>query len=206
MISLETIPRMSEIANMLGNESRLILLQLISEGEKSVEMLSEKSGLPVASTSQQLQILKKANMVTTRRDGKRILYRLEPGPIRELFESLEKFAIFREVNQVGTTRIEPNGPKVGLSVKELQLKLKKGGIVLVDVRSREEYKKGHIPEAINIPFQELESHKFPKNKLIVVYCRGPLCVLSINAVSFLKSKDIQVMRLDSGFSGWSEEI
>ncbi|EOQ97676.1 rhodanese-like protein [Leptospira wolbachii serovar Codice str. CDC] len=202
MSSLETIPRMSEVANMLGNESRLILLQLLSEGEKSVEILSEQSGIPVANTSQHLQALKKTNMVTTRREGKRILYRLESGPIKELFLALEKFAVFSKAQGhallTGITPISKNN----LTVSELQKKIKKGGNILIDVRSKEEYKKGHLPEAVNIPYSELTTHKFPKNKEVIVYCRGPLCLLSVNAVNLLKSREVNVSRFAPGYSGW----
>ncbi len=205
MSVLETIPRMSEIASMLGNESRLLLLQLIAEGEKSVETLSEHSGLPVASTSQQLQLLKKSRMVATRRAGKRILYRLEPGPIRELLEALEKFAVFKEVQETKRIRNEAPENHSGISNLELQAKMKKGGILVVDVRSSEEYKKGHIPNAISVPLQELGAHKFPKNKEVIVYCRGPLCILSVNALAVLHAREITASRLATGYSGWASE-
>lgn len=202
MRSMETIPRMSEIASMLGNESRLILLQLLSNGEKSVEILSEESGIPVANTSQHLQALKKANMVTTRRDGKRILYRWEQGPLKDLFFALEKFALFSIAEGQSTPRgITPN-IKNNISLSELQKKIKKGGALLIDVRSKEEYKKGHIPDAINVPYNDLFTHKFPKTKEVIVYCRGPLCLLSVNAMNLLQSREINVFRFDGGYSGW----
>lgn len=205
MTVLQTIPRMSEIASMLGNQSRLLLLQLIANGESSVEALSEQSGLPVASTSQQLQILKKSKMVASRRDGKRILYRLEPGPMRELIEALEKFAVFKEVQETSPIRNSASLRNAGLSTTELLAKLKKGGVVVVDVRSREEYKKGHIPGAMSVPLQELGAHKFPKNKEVIVYCRGPLCVLSVNALVVLNAREINALRLETGYAGWKME-
>ncbi|MBL0956364.1 MAG: metalloregulator ArsR/SmtB family transcription factor [Leptospira sp.] len=192
---------MSEIANMLGNESRLILLQLLAEGEKSVEILSEESGIPVANTSQHLQALKKANLVITRRDGKRILYRWESGPMKELFLALEKFAIYSTA-QDDHSNLKFKGRNSELSTSELQKKMKKGGILLIDVRSKEEYKKGHIPEAINIPYNELETYKFPKNKELIVYCRGPLCLLSVNALNFLQSRELSVTRYGGGYRNW----
>lgn len=201
MRSLETIPRMSEIANMLGNESRLILLQLLAEGEKSVETLSIESGIPVANTSQHLQALKKANLVITRRDGKRILYRWELGPMKELFLALEKFAIYSTA-QDDHSNLKSKGRNSDLSTSELQKKMKKGGILLIDVRSKEEYKKGHIPEAVNIPYNELETYKFPKNKELIVYCRGPLCLLSVNALNFLKARELSVTRYGGGYRNW----
>lgn len=202
MRSMETIPRMSEVAGMLGNESRLILLQLLSDGEKSVELLSEESGIPVANTSQHLQALKKNSMVTTRRDGKRILYRLESGPLKDLFYALEKFAVFSIAGSQGLTTGTTVTTKQNLNIAELQKKIKSGGILLVDVRSKEEFKKGHIPEAINVPYNDLLTHKFPKTKEVIVYCRGPLCLLSVNALNLLKSREINVSRFDGGFSSW----
>lgn len=206
MRSLKTIPRMSEIASMLGNESRLILLQLLADGEKSVEILSEESGIPVANTSQHLQALKKANLVITRRDGKRILYRWESGPMKELFLALEKFAIYSTA-QDDHSNLKLKGRNTEISTSELQKKMKRGGILLIDVRSKEEYKKGHIPEAVNIPYNELETYKFPKNKELIVYCRGPLCLLSVNALNFLKARELSVTRYGGGFRNWeSREI
>jgi rhodanese-related sulfurtransferase len=201
MKSMETVPRMSEIASMLGNESRLILLHLLSDGEKSVEILSEQSGIPVANTSQHLQALKKAKLVITRRDGKRILYRWESGPMKELVLALEKFAIFSSaLDDQSNSKLKYKNSNIQLD--ELQKKMKKGGILLIDVRSKEEYKKGHIPEAVNIPYNEIESFKFPKNKELIVYCRGPMCLLSVNALNFLQSREMNVTRFGGGYSQW----
>lgn len=204
MRSMEVIPRMSEVASMLGNESRLILLQLLSNGEKSVEILSEESGIPVANTSQHLQALKKTNLVTTRRDGKRILYRWEQGPMKDLFFALEKFAVFSMAEREIPSNAAVSSTKQNINYTELQKKIKKGGTLLIDVRSKEEYKKGHIPEAINVPYNDLLTHKFPKTKEVIVYCRGPLCLLSVNAMNLLKSREITVSRFGGGYSGWIE--
>jgi len=197
---IETISRMSEVAGTLGNDTRLILMLLIAAGEKSVDTLSELSGVPVASTSQHLQVLKKANMVATRRDGKRVLYRLQNGPMREVIDALERFAVFRGLKSAGTG-VEPGE---GIAPRQLEKKLKTGKALLVDVRSREEYNKAHITGAVSIPFAELKKHtaKFPKNHELVVYCRGPYCVLSVNAVALLRSKGFEAQRLTSGFSDW----
>lgn len=202
MKSMEIIPRMSEVASMLGNESRLILLQLLSNGEKSVELLSEESGIPVANTSQHLQALKKTNVVTTRREGKRILYRWEQGPMKDLFFALEKFAVFSIAERQSPSSGSAPNIKNNISFSELQKKMKKGGALLIDVRSKEEYKKGHIQDAINVPYNDLLTHKFPKTKEVIVYCRGPLCLLSVNAMKLLQSREVNVFRFDGGFSDW----
>lgn len=191
---------MSEVAGTLGNDSRLILMLLITAGEKSVETLSELSGIPVASTSQQLQVLKKASMVTTRRDGKRVLYRLQNGPVRELIDALERFAVFRGLNP-GHSEADS---AEGITARQLEKRLKTGKTVLLDVRSREEYHKAHITGAISIPFEELKKQtaKLPKDTELVVYCRGPYCLLSVNALGLLRAKGIAALRLTSGFSDW----
>lgn len=197
---LQTISRMSEVAGTLGNDSRLILMLLITAGEKSVETLCDLSGIPVASTSQHLQVLKKANMVVTRREGKRVLYRLQNGPIRELIDALERFAVFRGLKSDDSGV----GAGEGIAPRQLEKKLKSGKTLLVDVRSREEFNKAHITGAVSIPFEELKKQtaRLPKDREIVVYCRGPYCVLSLNALSLLRSKGIEALRLTSGFSDW----
>ena len=196
---------MSQVAATLGNDSRLILLRHISAGEKSVEMLCELSGLPVASASQHLQVLKKSNMVATRRAGKRVLYRLQNGPVRELLDALERFAVFSGLHKEGDALAAPMDAQSLIDQKQLAKKMKRGDVTLLDVRSRDEYRKGHITGAINIPYDELETHlkKLPKDREVIAYCRGPLCVLSVNAVALLKAKGISATRLESGFSDWS---
>jgi rhodanese-related sulfurtransferase len=197
---METISRMSEIAATLGNEYRLILVQLIAEGEKSVESLSDLSGLPVASTSQHLQVLKKGEMVVTRREGKRIFYRLQNGPIRELIDALHRFAVFHDLKAGKGNSNDADG----IEPKALEKKLKTGKVTLIDVRSHEEFQKGHITGAISLPFTELKQHaaRLKKSGEIVVYCRGPHCVLSHHAVDLLRAKGIEAVRLTSGYSDW----
>lgn len=197
---IETISRMSEVAGTLGNDSRLILMLLIAEGEKSVDTLSELSGLPVASTSQHLQVLKKANMVATRRDGKHVLYRLQNGPTRELIDALERFAVFRSLKLTSGDYSDERS----LTAKELEKKLSSSAAVLVDVRSRDEFEKGHIAGAINIPFDDIKAGKarLPADQEVVVYCRGPYCLLSVNAVELLRSQGVEAQRLKTGYADW----
>lgn len=200
MNDLETISRMSEIAGTLGNESRMILVLLIAGDEKSVETLSELSGIAVASTSQQLQVLKKAGMVVTRRDGKRILYRLQNGPIRELIDALERFAVFRGL---GADPSEADTAE-GITPARLSRKLKTGKVALIDVRSREEFRKEHIAGALSVPFEEIrkQTGKLPRGRELILYCRGPYCLLSVHAVALLRARGIPAARLTSGLSAW----
>lgn len=197
------IHRMSEVAATLGNESRLVLLQLIAAGEKSVEVLSELSGIPVASTSQHLQVLKRSRMVITRREGKRILYRLQNGPIRELIDALARFAAFRALRHGDAE----SGAGYSMTARELQKKIKTQKVMLIDVRSREEFRKGHIAGAVSMPFTDLKKNaaQLPKDRELVVYCRGPHCLLSVNALALLRSRGFGATRLVSGFSEWPGE-
>lgn len=201
MNNLETISRMSEIAGTLGNDSRLILILLIAGGEKAVDALAELSGIPVASTSQHLQVMKKAGMVVTRREGKRVLYRLQNGPIRELIDALERFAVFRSL---GAGPIDADAAEE-VTPKQLEKKLRTGKAALIDVRSREEFRKEHIAGAINLPFEELKKQmgKIPKDRELILYCRGPTCLLSVHAVALLRARGMPAVRLNSGLSAWS---
>jgi rhodanese-related sulfurtransferase/DNA-binding transcriptional ArsR family regulator len=196
---LEEISRMSEVAATLGNESRLILLRLVAGGEKSVDALAELSGIPVASTSQHLQVLKKSNMVVTRREGKRVLYRLQDGPIGELIDALERFAVFRDLGSGAHADAAE-----GITPGQLEKRLKTGRIMLIDVRSRDEFNKEHISGAVNLPFEELKKRvsKIPGDRDLIVYCRGPYCLLSVNAVALLRANGVPAVRLTSGLSGW----
>ncbi|ABZ95194.1 Rhodanese-related sulfurtransferase [Leptospira biflexa serovar Patoc strain 'Patoc 1 (Ames)'] len=121
--------------------------------------------------------------------------------MKELVLALEKFAIFSSaLDDQSNSKLKYKNSNIQLD--ELQKKMKKGGILLIDVRSKEEYKKGHIPEAVNIPYNEIESFKFPKNKELIVYCRGPMCLLSVNALNFLQSREMNVTRFGGGYSQW----
>ena len=199
---LEKIPPMSEVADALGNDSRLLLLRSILDGEQSVESLSRLTGISVASTSQHLQVLKKANMVVFRREGRNILYRLQGGPLRELLDALERFVVFHAAQSGPET--DQNDEAAVITSRQLKKKLKAKAVTLIDVRSREEYRKGHITDAISIPLDGLAkgSGRLPRKRELVVYCRGPNCILSVKAVALLRAHGFAVSRLVSGFSGW----
>ncbi|MCB1325358.1 MAG: metalloregulator ArsR/SmtB family transcription factor [Spirochaetales bacterium] len=193
---------MSEVADTLGNDSRLLLLRSILDGEQSVESLSRITGISVASTSQHLQVLKKANMVVSRREGRNILYRLQSGPLRELLDALERFVVFHAAQSGPDT--DQSGAAAVITSGQLKKKLKAKAVTLIDVRSRGEYRKSHIAGAIGIPLDELTKDlgKLPRNGELVVYCRGPNCILSVKAVALLRAHGFAVSRLVSGFSRW----
>ncbi len=200
---------LAEIARTLGHAHRLVLLDHIAQGERAVERLAELSGLSVANASQHLQHLRRAGFVQTRRDGKRVLYRMGAGPIANLLASLRDYAEHQhaEIKEFVADSIHQRERLEGVSIKELLSRMETESVVLLDVRPEEEFVLGHLPGAINIPAEELERRlsELPPNVDIVAYCRGPYCVLSTHAVVALRANGLQARRLSAGFPEWKAE-
>lgn len=203
---LALLTELAEIARTLGSPQRLMLLQHVSQGARSVERLAELTGLSVANTSQHLQHLKRSDLVVARRDGKRILYDLASGPINELLASLTYLAEHRraEIQSVISDSVNQTERLEGISRDELLERLRDSSVTLLDVRPREEFAMGHLPGAINIPMEELEERlsALPVEHEVIAYCRGPHCVLSVNAVALLRRKGIRTRLLNAGFPDW----
>ena len=197
---------LAELARTLGNTHRLILLEHIAQGERAVERLAELSGLSIANTSQHLQHLKRTGFVQTRREGKRVLYRLGNGPIMNLLDALRQNAEHNrsEIHELISDSFNQRDKLELISREELLSRMQDDSITLLDVRPAEEFALGHLPGAINIPFEELEHriNELPADQEIVAYCRGPYCVLSFEAVAALNKKGLKVRRLKSGFPDW----
>ena len=196
----------ADIARTLGHAHRLVLLHHIAEGEKAVEQLSELTGLSVANASQHLQGLKRAGLVQTRRDGKRVLYRLGSGPIEALLAALRSLAAYNSV-QIRDLIAGSTGRSnllESITREELLRRMRKDSIVLLDVRPEDEFAAGHLPQAINIPVEELENRlaELPREKLVVAYCRGIRCVLSADALAILKARGWIARRFELGFPDW----
>ncbi|WP_025030006.1 ArsR/SmtB family transcription factor [Nitratireductor aquibiodomus] len=203
---LALLTELAEIARTLGSPQRLMLLQHVSQGARSVERLAELTGLSVANTSQHLQHLKRSDLVVARRDGKRILYDLASGPINELLASLTYLAEHRraEIQSVISDSVNQTERLEGISRDELLERLRDSSVTLLDVRPREEFAIGHLPGAINIPVEELEERlsALPVEHEVIAYCRGPHCVLSVTAVALLRRKGIRTRLLNAGFPDW----
>lgn len=200
---------LAEIARTLGHAHRLALLEHIAQGERAVERLAELSGLSVANASQHLQHLRRAGFVQTRRDGKRVLYRLGAGPIANLLASLRDYAEHQhaEIKELITDSIHQRERLEAVSIEELLSRMAAESVVLLDVRPEEEFALGHLPGAINIPAEALERRlsELPPNLDIVAYCRGPYCALSTHAVVALRAHGLQARRLSAGFPEWKAE-
>jgi ArsR family transcriptional regulator len=198
---------LAEIAQALGHANRLELLELMSQGERTVEELSGKTGMSFANTSRHLQILRGARLVETRRRGKYVLYRLcGHAEITRLLGSLGNVGernmaeVERLIADYFTTRdsLEP------VSHKDLLARIKAGEVTVLDVRPEDEFAAGHVRGAVNIPLQQLKRRltELPKNSEVIAYCRGPYCVLSFEAVEFLRSKGRKARRMTDGFPEW----
>lgn len=200
------LEQLAELARVLGHAHRLDLLEHISQGERAVERLAELTGLSVANTSAHLQQLRRGGFVNTRRDGKRVLYRLGDGPVLPLLSALRYFAERNkaEVREVVSDYFDNLDSLEPVSRQELISAMRDGDVTLLDVRPDEEFALGHLPGAVNIPLDELEKRlsELPKDTDIVAYCRGAYCVLSFEAVAALRSKGYRIRRLQDGFPEW----
>jgi rhodanese-related sulfurtransferase/DNA-binding transcriptional ArsR family regulator len=199
----------ARVAKAMSNGYRLELLEFLDQGERSVDELAQISGLTVANTSQHLQQLRQSGLVTSRKEGHKVYYRLSGMDVSALLGSLREVA---ERHLADVSRLVDDYLKVKDSLDPVPatrlLEMARDGLVTVlDVRPPEEYAAGHLPGAINIPLRDLEKHLLdldPSHE-IVAYCRGPHCVLAFDAVSKLREKGISARRLDGGLPEWRLE-
>jgi ArsR family transcriptional regulator len=194
------------VAKTLGHSHRLELIEQLAQGERSVEILAARIGLSVANASQHLQHLRRAGLVTTRREGKFVHYRLSDEAVLGLLGALRRIAErnLAEVGQVVRSYFEQRDALEAVSREELMRRLRVGNVTVLDVRPEDEYALGHVPGAINVPLHALKNRlaKLSRSKEIVAYCRGPYCVLSFEAVALLREKGYKVRRLEDGMPEW----
>lgn len=198
---------LAEIAQAIGHPNRLELLELLAQGPRSVEALSDLSKLTFANTSRHLQILRRSRMVETERQGKYVLYRMAgQDDVVALLKALGRVGERNraEVRQIMLDYFSGRDELSPVSREELLSRLRDGMVTLIDVRPEDEFNLGHLPKALNIPLEELEKHlsSLPKDQEIVAYCRGPYCVLSFEAVAALRAKGYNIRRLVDGFPEW----
>jgi len=198
---------LAEIAQGIGHPHRLELLEYLAQGQLSVEELSDLSGLTFANTSRHLQILRRARLVDTERQGKYVLYSLAGHTeITALLKALGCVGERNraEVQQIMRDYFSARDALAPVSREELIAQLQDGSVTLIDVRPEHEFAIGHLPGALNIPLEDLKKRltKLPKKHEFVAYCRGPYCVLSFEAVALLRAKGFHVRRLEDGFPEW----
>jgi rhodanese-related sulfurtransferase/DNA-binding transcriptional ArsR family regulator len=196
----------AEVAKALGHSHRLEILELLAQGERSVEALAERAGLSLANASQHLRLMRRTGLLTSRRNGKQILYRLSDPAVLDLLAALHRVAErnLAEVRDVVAGYFHQRDALEPVSRKELARRIKDGQVTVLDVRPEDEFAAGHLPRAINIPLRELPRRlrDLPKNRKIVAYCRGPYCVLAFEAASLLRKHGFDVRRLEGGYPEW----
>ena len=190
----------------MANPHRLEIVDLLGQGEKTVEEIAVETNMSVANTSQHLQVLKAANLVEIRREGNFIHYKLTHEEIYKSWQTLRELGLkhIAEMEKLVKDFREKRNSLEALSMEELLKRIKSKNVVILDVRPEMEYKNGHIAGAINIPVENLTAKikKLPKNKEYVAYCRGPFCVFADDAVHLLTKKGFKAKRLIEGFPDW----
>jgi rhodanese-related sulfurtransferase len=196
----------ARIGKALAAPKRLELLDLLCQGPRTVEALAEQGAISVANASQHLQTLRAARLVEAERKGLYVEYRLADGQVCEFFHTLRELAEARlaEVEQVTRAYFGERGAMEAVKGDELLRRVREGAVTVLDVRPAEEYRAGHIPGALSLPVPDLRKRlaELPKNREIVAYCRGPCCVMAIEAVEILRKKGFKAHRMEEGVIDW----
>lgn len=197
------------VGKALGSGRRAELIDVLVQGERSVEDLAATIGQSVANTSQHLQHLLRAGLVHTRREGNRVLYSLASPRVDDLWTAARDVAAahLAEIDRLAASYLGDRSELQTVTREELATRLRRGGdVIVLDVRPSPEYAAGHIREAISIPINELTRRlrQLPKNRQIVAYCRGPYCVYADEAVRTLRRRGYKAVRLEDGYPEWAK--
>jgi len=199
----------ARIGKAISNPSRLELLDLLCQGPRTVEVLAKEASLGLANTSQHLKALKAARLVETEKSGLFVTYRLADEQVCQFFRSLRNLAETRltEVREITREFLANRQGLEPVDRDALLTKVREGAVTVLDVRPAEEYRAGHIPGALSIPLKELERRlsDLPRDREVVAYCRGPYCVLAVEAVEILRSRGFSAFRLEENVQDWREE-
>jgi rhodanese-related sulfurtransferase/predicted RNA binding protein YcfA (HicA-like mRNA interferase family) len=198
----------ARLGKAFSNGRRLELIELLAQGERSVEALANAASLSVANASQHLQILRQAGLVRTRREGQHIYYRLSDAEaVVRLFDAIQELATehLAEVRELVADNLQTKDPLEGIPAEELSRRIAEGEALLVDVRPPEEFAAGHLAGAVNVPLSELDGYlrDLPRDREVVAYCRGPYCVLAYDAVARMRDRGYQARRLEGGYPEWA---
>jgi ArsR family transcriptional regulator len=203
---LALFTQFAAVAKSLAHAHRLEILEQLAQGERSVELLAERSGLTVANASQHLQQMRRTGVVTARRDGKFVFYALADDAVLDLVSALRRIAEknIADVDRVIRSYFNNRDSLEPVSRAELLEKSRAGEVTVFDVRPPDEFALGHLPGAVNVPLRELATRlaEFTPGQEIVAYCRGPYCVLSYEAVAALRARGFKARRLEDGLPEW----
>ncbi|MDH3745926.1 MAG: metalloregulator ArsR/SmtB family transcription factor [Acidobacteriota bacterium] len=198
--------QLARLGKAVASPTRLELVDLLCQGPRTVESLARQAGQSVANTSKNLRLLHAARLVETARQGTYVTYRLAGEEVCDLFRTLRKLAELRltEVEAITRDFLESRDTLEPVDREELIRRVHDGEALVLDVRPREEYETAHIAGALSAPLSELKDFlsELPQDKQIVAYCRGPYCVMSIDAVRLLREEGFEAVRLEDGVPDW----
>jgi len=196
----------SRIGKAIAAPKRLELLELLCQGARTVEALAEEASLSLANASRHLQVLRGARLVEGAKKGLYVEYRLADAEVSHFLCAMHSLAEARltEVQHAVRGYFKERGALESVGGDELLRRVRAGEVTVLDVRPSEEYRAGHIPGALSIPIGELKKRlaELPKNREIVAYCRGPYCVMAIDAVTLLRERGFRAQRMEQGVAEW----
>jgi rhodanese-related sulfurtransferase/DNA-binding transcriptional ArsR family regulator len=196
----------ARIGHALASPKRIELLDLLGQGEKTVETLAEQIATPIKNTSAHLRVLRQARLVDTRREGTYVYYRLADDDVFRLLRALESLGHSRlaDVQSVVKSYLDGHDDFEPVSFKELRQLMRDGDVTVVDVRPADEYEAGHILGAVSVPVPELKKRlrEIPKGREVIAYCRGRYCVYSLEAVTLLRKHGYRARRANEGLPDW----
>ncbi len=198
--------QLATIGKAIGHGRRLELLEYLAQGERTVEALARLANLTVANTSRHLQLLRQAGLVTARKKGLYVHYRVSDDGVVMLTTALRGVAEAHraELSRLLHRYLDNRDGLEPIPRPELLARAREGLVTVVDVRPTEEFAAGHVPGAVNIPLKELEQRlqELPRGQEVVAYCRGPYCVLAYEAVARLREQGYRARRMEEGFPEW----
>jgi rhodanese-related sulfurtransferase len=197
---------LTRLTKALANPHRVEVIELLAQGEKTVERIAEETGLTVANASQHLQVLKQVKLLITYRRGNHIYYRLGSPAVLQAWHALRALGLQQlpEVQQVIHDFRAARHTLDRISIDDLVERQANGSVVLLDVRPAEEYQRGYIPHAVSVPLEQIAEYasQLPNDTPIVAYCRGPFCVFADEAVTYLRELGYPAVCLEEGFPEW----
>lgn len=198
--------QLARIGKALSSGPRLEILDLLCQGPRTVEALAHQVGQSVANTSHHLQVLRRTRLIEAEKDGVYVTYRLADETVSAFFRTLRGLAESRllEIQEVTRQFLQERGAMEPVGRQALIERVRREEVTVLDVRPREEYRAGHIPGAASVPLPELRDRlaELPRDREIVAYCRGPYCVLAIEAVEVLRNHGFTAFRLEEGVPDW----
>jgi rhodanese-related sulfurtransferase len=198
--------QLARIGKAAAAPKRLELLDLLVQGPRTVEVLAEQAALSTANASQHLQVLRAARLVDAEKKGLYVVYRLADPEVCRFLVALRTLAEAQlaEIDRVTGDYFESRGELEAVGGDELLRRVKGGEVTVLDVRPVEEYRAGHVPGALSIPVGELKARldELPRKREVVAYCRGPYCVMAVDAVTLLRKKGFKAQRMEQGIADW----